>query len=55
MIVHYKGCNAKYPEKPEGEKPQQIEELELDDNEVVLQCVDCGAFEVVQKSEATNG
>lgn len=46
MITHYPGCNANYPEKPEGEKPQQIAELDIGDGETVLQCVDCGAFEV---------
>lgn len=55
MIVHYKTCNAKYPEKPADEQPQQIVEMELDDNEVVRQCVDCGAFEVVEKLEAAHG
>lgn len=46
-IVHYPGCNADYPEKPEGQQPQQIETLDIGDGEVVHQCVDCGAYVIV--------
>ena len=46
-IKHYGTCRAGYPEKSEGEKPQEVVEIPLDDNEKVLQCSDCGAHEVV--------
>jgi len=48
VIEHYPNCRADYPEKPEGEKAQQIESLDMGDGETVYQCVDCGAFVVVQ-------
>ena len=41
MIKHHDTCTADYPEKVEGELPQQIVEIEG-----VKQCVDCGAYEV---------
>lgn len=47
VIEHYKNCRADYPEKAEGEAPQAIQRMPLDDNEVVYQCVDCGAFVIV--------
>jgi hypothetical protein len=51
VITHYSGCSANYPEKPSNEKPQQIVEIDLEeDDEVVQQCVDCGAFEIVIKT-----
>lgn len=46
MIEHFPSCTGNYPEKPEGEKPQHIEELDIVDGEVVRQCSDCGAFEI---------
>lgn len=50
-ILHFKGCTADYPEKPENETPRQITKIEIDDNEVVHQCVDCGAFIVVKQND----
>jgi hypothetical protein len=47
-IEHYPGCNADYPEKPEGEAPQATMLEDIGDGEVVVQCVDCGAF-VIEK------
>lgn len=46
-IKHYATCRSDYPEKPEGEEAQAITIIELDDNEKVRQCNDCGAHEVV--------
>ena len=46
MIRHYQTCNSNYPEKPEGEQAQKVTRIPLDEHQVVLQCVDCGAFEV---------
>jgi hypothetical protein len=43
-VQHYPGCTADYPEKPEGEAAQRIMEIDIEDGEKVLQCVDCGAF-----------
>jgi hypothetical protein len=51
VITHYPGCTGDYPEKPEGEKAQQIETLDIGDGEVVHQCVDCGAFEVIKEAK----
>jgi hypothetical protein len=48
-VTHYPGCRADYPEKPEGEKPQQITKLDIGDGEVAYQCVDCGAYLVKEK------
>lgn len=48
-IQHYPTCHANYPEKLKNEKAQQIMEIDLDDDEKVLQCVDCGASVVVKK------
>ena len=45
MITHHLGCNANYPEKPEGEPPQLVTEERLEDGFYVRTCVDCGAFE----------
>lgn len=50
-VKHYPNCNANYPEKPANEEPQQLLETEYDENEVVISCVDCGAFEVIKKQE----
>jgi ssDNA-binding Zn-finger/Zn-ribbon topoisomerase 1 len=53
MIEHFPTCRATYPEKPEDELPQQIAEIELDEGDVVLQCVDCGAYKVVKRNQRT--
>lgn len=47
MIKHYETCHADYPEKPDGEPPQFIVKMDLEDGDVVHQCSDCGAFEIV--------
>jgi hypothetical protein len=47
MIKHYETCGADYPEKPDGEPPQFIVTMDLEDGDVVHQCSDCGAFEIV--------
>ena len=44
MIKHHAGCTADYPEKPVGEKPQQITR-EIVDGFYIDTCSDCGAFE----------
>lgn len=49
-IKHYDNCNHNYPEKNEIGDEQQITKIEIGDNEVVWQCVDCGAF-VIEKEE----
>jgi predicted RNA-binding Zn-ribbon protein involved in translation (DUF1610 family) len=51
-VQHYPGCTADYPEKPEGEAAQRIMEIDIEDGEKVLQCVDCGAFVVVKRRES---
>jgi len=48
-IKHYPTCNPNYPEKEQGEKAQQTIRIPLDDNQVVVQCVDCGAFGIEHK------
>lgn len=51
-IRHVSGCTPNYPEKPTGEKPQAIIEIELEDpKEIVHQCSDCGAYEIVRKEQ----
>lgn len=51
MIKHYDTCTARYPEKPEGERPQQTIDIDLEDGsgEYARTCCDCGAFEIVRK------
>lgn len=44
-IEHHPLCNADYPEKPIGEKPQEVTRQALDDGFYVDTCSDCGAFE----------
>lgn len=51
-IKHYPTCNGDYPEKSEGEEAQKAIRIPLDDNQVVIQCIDCGAFEVEHKDNA---
>ena len=43
-ITHHATCTPHYPEKPSEDKPQQIDEMDLDDGYKVWTCVDCGAF-----------
>jgi ssDNA-binding Zn-finger/Zn-ribbon topoisomerase 1 len=49
-IKHFSNCKADYPEKPIGEKPQEIIKIEIDNNEIVHQCSDCGAFIIMVKT-----
>jgi ssDNA-binding Zn-finger/Zn-ribbon topoisomerase 1 len=49
-IKHFINCTADYPEKPIEEKPQEIMKIEIDENEVVHQCSDCGAFVIVKNN-----
>jgi len=42
-MTHHPNCNPNYPEKVEGEAPQQLQLIDLGDGEWVKQCVDCGA------------
>lgn len=44
-VTHHPGCTANYPEKPEGEAPQQIIVEELPDGYKAWTCCDCGASE----------
>jgi hypothetical protein len=57
MIKHFTTCNADYPEKPEDELPQEIMEISIgtmeNPGETLLQCVDCGASEIVTRSRRT--
>ena len=53
-IQHYPGCTADYPEKVDGEAPQAIQVVEIDDGEEVHQCVDCGAF-VIERPDPPKG
>lgn len=50
-IKHYITCNPNYPEKPEGEAPREevVIELDVELDEQVRQCVDCGALVVERK------
>ena len=50
-MKHYPTCNPNYPEKEEGEKAQKTIAIPLDDNQEIVQCVDCGAFEVKRKKK----
>lgn len=42
-VVHYPSCRADYPEKPEGEAPRELQEMDLEDGYKALVCKDCGA------------
>lgn len=42
-VEHYASCRADYPEKPEGEAPRELQEVELEDGYTALVCKDCGA------------
>jgi hypothetical protein len=48
---HHKSCDADYPEKPKNEAPQQLEKSWLNKRELLIQCVDCGAFIIVKKEK----
>lgn len=50
MIKHHSSCTPHYPEKPSGEEPQKLQEIELPDGSLVHQCVDCGAYEPISPS-----
>lgn len=43
VIVHHASCRADYPEKPEGEAPREIQEVELEGGYKAWVCKDCGA------------
>lgn len=45
-VDHFPSCTPNYPEKPKGEKPQQINPMDIGDGETAWTCVDCGAFVV---------
>lgn len=49
MITHHETCNANYPEKPEGESPQHVTVIEIDDRYEAHTCSDCGSTELVTK------
>lgn len=42
-VKHHDSCRADYPEKPKGEKPRELFEMELEDGYTALVCKDCGA------------
>lgn len=48
-MTHHPGCTPNYPEKKKGEKPQAMFDLNIDGEEFVRTCVDCGAFELIKK------
>lgn len=48
-VDHHPGCNPNYPEKVEGETPQQLHKMDIGDGDDVYTCVDCGAFKVVKR------
>lgn len=48
MVTHFPNCHANYPEKPEGELPQQLIRTE-EEGWVVDTCCDCGATEVLKE------
>lgn len=52
MVKHHPTCTADYPEKPVSEDAQAITVIDIGDGEEVHQCVDCGAFVIVQRSKA---
>jgi hypothetical protein len=49
-IEHFPGCTPHYPEKPAGEPPQPISRIELDQDDHVYQCGDCGALSQIFKN-----
>lgn len=50
-IKHHNGCSPNYPEKPEGESPQEIVVIDIGAGEEVHQCGDCGAYIIVKKKD----
>lgn len=50
-IQHHPNCSPYYPEKIQSEAPQAITEIEIDDGEVALQCVDCGAYVIRKEAD----
>ena len=46
-INHWPSCRSDYPEKVEGERPRQINCMDIGDGERVFTCVDCGSSVVV--------
>ena len=57
-VVHFPGCTDKYPEKIETEPAGHIVEEDLGElgwpgQEVLRQCVDCGAYELVPRQKPT--
>lgn len=42
MIKHFPGCSPDYPEKPDNERPQQTQIVDLGDGTEAIVCVDCG-------------
>jgi len=55
IFPHHSKCTPNYPEKPKGEPPQLIVKSKISDNEILYQCVDCGAHILTKiKGESTN-
>lgn len=50
-IAHHSTCNPNYPEKPKGEKPQDVSMMDMGDFGTSYTCGDCGAFVLVQNDE----
>lgn len=48
-ILHYVGCTADYPEKPEGEPAQSRTWVDLGDDGGIWSCNDCGATVMVSR------
>lgn len=51
MIQHFDSCRSDYPEKPEGDAPRKIIDVDIDNGETVHQCSDCGAYEITVTKE----
>jgi len=49
LIRHYATCTADYPEKQEGEAPQALTRIDLDDGTEAVSCNDCGAYIIERK------
>lgn len=48
-FTHHAGCTSDYPEKVEGEAPRSLTKMDIGNGDVVWQCVDCGAFVIVDE------
>lgn len=48
-LTHHRGCTANYPEKLESEELKHLTFQRIDNNEIVIQCVDCGAFIIIKE------